>query len=271
MVLDHFARHVAVMSLMLLPLATLVAQDPVAVPSRVSLETDTWLQISGITEAGAPRVFDDLVVLSYEQPGFARYVAAAFEHENFQRLHIFTAREREDESDLFYLAYPVDPGMEELRYRIVVDGVWMTDPNAPEVVRGAQGVTLGRITLREAPPYRQQAPVVHDDGTVTFYFSFDIRIAPTFETVDARQISTSSFRDPQITLVGTFNAWDPFMHRLEGPNEDGFYTIRIPVPPGSHYYYYMVNGQRVLDPLNRQQARDLQSGGIVSLVRVDRR
>jgi hypothetical protein len=30
------------------------------------------------------------------------------------------------------------------------------------------------------------------------------------------------------------------------------------MPPGRHFYYYVVNGQRVLDPINQQTARDFE-------------
>ncbi|MCG8480304.1 MAG: hypothetical protein MI724_14510, partial [Spirochaetales bacterium] len=135
---------------------------------------------------------------------------------------------------------------------------------------GSRFVAVGRVGLREQPPYRQQSPIVHGDGTVTFMFSFDLRVSPTVETVDGRQLSVRSIRDPRINLVGTFNGWDPFMHRLVGPDENGFYSLRIPVSEGSHYYYFVINGHRVLDSLNRERARDLQTDALTNLVVVRR-
>lgn len=238
------------------------AQDGAA--PATGLSSDTWLQVSGLTRADEPRVYDDLVVFSYEHPGYARYVAAAFEHENYQELHVFSVRQLENGEDLFYLAYPVELGREDLVYRIVVDGVWMVDPNAPERFHDERGVAMGRVPLREVPVYRRNAPTHHPDGTSTFSFAFDIRIAATLETVNQRRIATQSFEDPEIFVVGTFNGWDPFADRLEGPDEDGFYHLRRPMAPGEHYYYFLINGRRLLDPLNPSRGRDLQTGAIVS-------
>ncbi len=235
------------------------------------VSTDTFLEVGRITQAGAPRVFDDVVVFTYEQRGFTRYVAAAFEHEGYQELHVFTARERDDQPDLFYLSYPVRDLEGPLRYRLIVDGVWMTDPHAPEVVTDRRGVSIGSVELRKPPPYERQSPQTHPDGTVTFYFSFNPRIAPTLETVDARQLRISSFHEPRVSVVGTFNGWDPYMHRLRGPDADGFYSIRLSVPPGPHYYYFMIDGRRILDPLNGLRGRDLQTGTLVSRMMVERR
>jgi hypothetical protein len=231
---------------------------------RRGAEADTWLQVSSITRSGPPRVFDDLVVLSYQTEGFVRYVAAAFAHEGYQELHVFAARALADGSDLFYLPYPVEPGQEALEYRIIVDGVWMVDPHAPEVLRDDRGVSIGRVALREPPPYEVASPRVNPDGTATFRFAFDPRIAATLETTDQRQLTMDSFDSPRISLVGTFNGWDPFAHRLSGPDADGFYSITIPVDPGEHYYSFLIDGRRILDPLNRDHGRDLQTGARLS-------
>ncbi len=246
------------------------AQQAGRSPETVTFGADRWLEVAGITEAQAPRVFDDLVVFSFEQPRYARYVAAAFAHEGYRELHVFSARRREGRGDLFYLAYPVDTEWSQLEYRLVVDGVWLVDPHSPEMIRDGRGVEVGRVTLREQPPYRQRSPIVHDDGTVTFMFSFDIRVSPTIETIDGRQLSVTSIRDPRINVVGTFNGWDPFMHRLAGPDENGFYSLRLPVSEGSHYYYFMINGRRVLDSFNRERARDLQTDALTNIVVVPR-
>ena len=246
------------------------AQGVDRTPEAVTFGADRWLEVAGITEAQEPRVFDDLVVFSFDQPRYARYVAAAFAHEGYRELHVFSARRREGRSDLFYLAYPVDPEWSHLEYRIVVDGVWVADPHAPELFRDGRGIEVGRVALREQPPYRQRAPIVHGDGTVTFMFSFDIRVSPTIETVEGRQVSVTSIRDPRINLVGTFNGWDPFMHRLAGPDENGFYSLRLPVSEGNHYYYFMINGHRVLDSFNRDLARDRQTDALTNVVTVRR-
>lgn len=245
------------------------AQNPEVVPAGSQVGSDVWLQIADVTEVGRPRVFDELVVFTYRPSEYTRYVAAAFEHERFQRLHVFSVRQRENRPDLFYLALPVSPTRESLRYRLIVDGVWIVDPNAPQTVTDDRGVTLGRVELREPPPYRQPSPVVHPDGTVTFYFSFDIRISPTLETVREERVSVRAFSDPRVYVVGTFNEWSPFADRLSGPDADGFYTIRTSVSEGTHHYYFLIEGNRILDPLNPQRAADLQTGTFVSRVQVN--
>lgn len=231
--------------------------------------TDVYMRIAGISEAGPPRVMDDLVVFTYEQQGYARYVAAAFGHENFETKHVFMARRRDGRPDLFYLAFPVDVGLERLEYRLIVDGVWLTDPFAPDYRRDSRGITLGIVELPEIPPYRERSPVFHRDGTVTFRFSSDIRISAVLETVHQRQVSAADLDQSRITLMGSFNGWDPFMYRLEpDPTREGFFSVRIPLQPGTHHYYFFVDGERVLDPFNRERSRDNRTGALVSTITV---
>ncbi|POR00977.1 hypothetical protein AU468_08890 [Alkalispirochaeta sphaeroplastigenens] len=233
------------------------------------LSIDSFLRVAGITEAGPPRVLDDFVVFTYEQREYARHVAIAFAHENFERKHTFTARARPGRSDLFYLAVPYSRGQDMLEYRLIVDGVWLADPHAPRRRSDSRGVTLGQVDLPEQPLYREESPRFHPDGTVTFRFSFDHRISPTLQTVTQRQISVSAFHEPRITLTGSFSGWDPFRHPLrQDPENPAFYSVRLPLPPGEHYYYFMVDGERVLDPFHRNYARDRQHGTLVSTVRV---
>jgi hypothetical protein len=38
----------------------------------------------------------------------------------------------------------------------------------------------------------------------------------------------------------------------------GEYRLTVHMPPGQHFYYYIVNGSRVLDPINQETARDFE-------------
>lgn len=241
-----------------------------ATPQRPHQSTDTFLALSHINRAGPPRIIDDLVVFTYEQPRHARYVAVAFAHEQYRELHVLQARARTEQSDLFYLTYHFPRGLERLEYRLVVDGVWMVDPHAPSVRRDAAGVAIGVVALPRAEPHEWQSPLPNADGTVTFYFAFDLRVAATLRTVTGDYLSARAFDRPEITLVGSFNGWDPFVHRLNPMNEfPGVYSVRVPVPEGRHYYYFLVDGLRLLDPYNLSRARDAANGYSVSTFVMD--
>ena len=242
-----------------------IATATTTVTAAQHLPVEVQIEIAVLERAGPPRVFEDWVVFSYEQTRFARYVAAAFEHEGYRELHVFQVKKREERSDLFVLPYPVDPRWGTLRYRLVVDGVWMSDPNAVTELHDANGIPIAGIALEPRSPRRLQSPVDHGDGTFTFLFPVDGTVYSTVETVDRRRLSIRRFDQPRVTLVGSFNGWDPFRHRLQPAEREGFYQIRVPAGSGIQYYYFLVDGERVLDPINQNRARDLQTDTLVSV------
>jgi 1,4-alpha-glucan branching enzyme len=44
-----------------------------------------------------------------------------------------------------------------------------------------------------------------------------------------------------VSLVGSFNQWEPGSHPLHGPDGDGVWTIVLPLPSGRHEYRFVVN------------------------------
>ncbi len=53
----------------------------------------------------------------------------------------------------------------------------------------------------------------------------------------------------RVSVVGTFNGWDPEAHPLQGPDRGGVWSLRLFLPPGRHRYMFVVDGVRwVTDP-----------------------
>lgn len=53
----------------------------------------------------------------------------------------------------------------------------------------------------------------------------------------------------RVSVVGTFNGWDPEAHRLQGPDPEGVWSLGLLLPPGRYRYMFVVNGDRwVTDP-----------------------
>ncbi len=53
----------------------------------------------------------------------------------------------------------------------------------------------------------------------------------------------------RVSVVGTFNGWDPLAHPLQGPDREGVWNLRLPLPPGRYRYMFVLDGVRwVTDP-----------------------
>jgi len=191
------------------------------------------VRIRGIDRAGPPKYLDRQVLLSYQSSKPVRLVGARFAHEEYRVFHIYFR----NENDVFLLLLDVPEEIEELRYRMVVDGLWISDPFNPRSDADAFGRAFSLFSLHDRPARMVVSPEIHRDGSVTFFF----RSPP----------------DRAVSVAGDFNNWDPFWHRLR-ETRPGEYSITVRMPPGQHFYYYTVNGQRLLDPINQDTARDYE-------------
>jgi hypothetical protein len=185
------------------------------------------LHITGLKEARPPEVVEGHLVLSAKGP--YRFVGAAFSHEDWRTVHSY----QKNLNGVFVLAVPLPYG-EGLttRYRLVVDGLWMADPvNSRRVRDPATGAALSYMEL----PGRSRTVLgIWDpagEGSANFHFAGD--------------------PGQRVTVAGSFNAWDPFIHELLEVSP-GIYELSLQIPPGEYHYVFIYRGQRVPDPLNRQ-------------------
>jgi hypothetical protein len=195
----------------------------------------------------APRPFEDAVV--FTASGQAKRVGVAFAHEGFAAVHWFKRLLRPgdgpailagetikpddiaaafvDSGILFYV-YEYPRGTRELAYRLVVDGLWTTDPwNPVKRIDPASGVSHSVVAV----PPSKELPSALDSPAGCLEFNY--KAAP----------------GESVTVAGSFNNWDPFMYELN-EQSPGFYSLTLPLPPGKYEYAYYYRGERLLDPTN---------------------
>lgn len=205
--------------------------------------TDLHLEILSIKHAKAPYLFTasdgtSFLILTYsrhDKP--VRHVGAVFGHEGYRQVHTFYRNiiENEETSEkrsVFVLPYQLAEGIEEVKYRLVVDGLWIRDPRNPRFIYDKKEVPISVFYLpqtkrRVAPP--QGGPKIMDDSVVFVYRG------------EPKQ---------RVFVTGSFSHWDPFAHPMEEvlPGEYRSYPLRL--PSGTHHYYFIVNGEDILDPVN---------------------
>ena len=191
------------------------------------------VSIRGIDRAAPPQYRERRVLLSYQSREPVRLVGARLAHEDYRVFHIYFR----NDNDVFLLLLDVPEEVEELRYRLVVDGLWTNDPFNPRAEEDAFGRVFSVFSLRDRPDPTVVSPEIHRGESVTF----------TFRTLPGRAVS----------VAGDFNNWNPFWHRMQ-ETRPGEYRLTVRMPPGQHFYYYVVNGRRVLDPINQNTARDFE-------------
>ena len=189
------------------------------------------IAVKSIDSSQPPRMVGDVLVLSYMPTRPVQFVGARFEHEAWKVLHPYAVNGR----GVFVLDYPVPEGVREIRYRIVVDGLWMPDPANPVTEADGAGASFSVYKLENEPVRTVVNPKPAPGGSLLFVFGGS----------PGRRVS----------IVGDFNNWDPFMDPMDEISP-GSYSVTLRVPAGEHWYYFFSDGRRILDRYNAQTGRD---------------
>jgi hypothetical protein len=213
-------------------------------------------RLRGIARPGKPEIFEDVVLFtassSYQRVGIS------FAHDNYAKVHWFMRLmvpkdpadllvngrinnriDPYEDSGIMFHIEPIPAGVANMDYRLIINGLWTTDPSNPIRVSGPTGVVSSRFPLPEAPK------LAADPATPGIY-RFSYRAAPG-ET---------------ITVGGSFNNWDPFMYELREISP-GFYNLSLSLPPGDFQYVFFHRGEQIPDPANASRLYN-QNGRIVS-------
>jgi len=223
-----------------------------------SAEAENWesyevierlLTMSG---PGTPEIYKDFVIFTAESS--LRKVGISFAHENFA--HTYWFRQLLVPQDL--LNAPIPPGkkvpdpyinsgiqfhvlevpenVQEVEYRLVINGLWTTDPNNSLTRRDqVSGLTLSVVRMPPRPVKLDPLKGLPEGLTFTFK-------GPPGEIV---------------TVAGSFNGWDPFMYELK-ESSAGVYTLTLPLLSGTYQYVFFCQGKRFVDLNNprRSYSRD---------------
>jgi len=205
-----------------------------------------------IKKAGAPVIHENFVIFTADSG--LRRVGVAFAHEYFANVYWFAqlvipqdrlnapippGKKEPDpfiDSGIQFHVYQIPDHLKELEYRLIINGLWTTDPSHDQTRRDpVSGLGLSVLNL----PARQLKPNPLRGLPEGVIFTF------------------KGEPGESVTVGGSFNSWDPFMYELkEGPA--GVYTLTLPLPPGNYQYIFFYKGKRHVDPNNprRIYARD---------------
>lgn len=195
------------------------------------IELSHSIEMANRARSGPPVVLHRSILFTYSQRSYTRYVGIAFDFEDYQSIHSF----RRNEHDVFVFLLDPPENLTDLKYRIVVDGLWMPDPHNPNQVRDHKGNLLSRFTFEIPQKMVLQSPVIKPDRTVEFIMRYA--------------------EGARVFLTGDFTNWEPFMIEMEEVSP-GLYAVARQFPPGSYDYCFVAGGAKVTDPLNPRFGAD---------------
>lgn len=205
------------------------------------------LTLSAIQEVGSPYISNGYVV--FTAPVTSNSIGIAFDYEGFRKIHYFKLRknygyEGEITSSFYFYITEVPKKLSRICYRVIIDGLWTTDPQNKNVVfNEKENYALSYINL---PAVEVEVTEKLDNGMTHFV--------------------CHSESGKKIRLGGTFTNWDSWIYEMK-ETEPGKYVIDIPLHPGTYYYSYYSGITAFLDETNPSRGYSAD-GRIVSCITI---
>lgn len=175
-------------------------------------------------EASKPVLINGNILFTYEGDSGTQMVSLALEYEQYQNFHTY----ERNSHGIFLLTLPLPEKIAQLHYRIIVDGLWIVDPNAQELW-DSRGIKVSVLELQD----------------VSFAPTPGTRLLPDGRT----QFVYKGASHSRVYLIGDFNQWDPFLTPMkESPVFPGFYSTTVYLPSVVHLYRFVVDGREIIDP-----------------------
>lgn len=194
--------------------------------------TDFWIN--------SPIVMNDMIVFFYK--GNARKVLVAGDFNDWKpRLLMEQAN-----TNFWKVAWDSRMARGVHKYKLLVDDIWMSDPNNTNYVIDDSGQMVSTFELKE-----------------DFIPEPD---SPLWLKGDQYRFRYESKKAKSVYLVGDFNNWNPYNITMTNNGSDEFF-ITIRLKPGLHSYCFVVDGEWKPDPDNLNQYSD-EVGNIVSIVNI---
>jgi hypothetical protein len=194
-----------------------------------AVEMNMDLTIQVMRQAEEPFFYGNSLILTYADERSPRVVGAIFDHEGYKTLHPY----RINKYNIYCLIYPIPADTSELKYRIVVDGLVLSDPANPVSETNARGVTFSKVAVPDN-------------------FIRKLIINPELKPGGLVSFTYTALPGKIVSLSGDFNMWDPYID-LFTETSPGTYTITRRIAAGEHYYFFFVNGEKRLDPFNKRR------------------
>jgi hypothetical protein len=137
---------------------------------------------------------------------------------------------------------------EPVRYKFIVDGIWIPDPENREKEDDKAG---SYVSVIDALPGRE-------GRMLTYRFITPREVEFRIYKPDAKFVS----------IVGDFNNWNPENDLLE-KDDNGVWALQKRLSPGLYRYKYIVDGDWTLDLYNEKTASD-DTGDICSLISINK-
>ncbi len=200
--------------------------------SAATFDTELHHRIINTTESSKPYILNKHIVLSYAAPQGTQVVSLALESEQYRIFHTY----EKNRHGIFILSLSIPENTNEIRYRLVVDGLWTIDPNSKRQ-RDTRGVLVSSVLIPVDSSVPSPGITRLPNGKTRFVYLGD--------------------ESSRVSLIGDFNRWDPYLTPMEeSPVYPGVYTVALKLPEDARFYRFVVNGRDIPDPENHNTSHN---------------
>ncbi|HOV14111.1 MAG TPA: glycogen-binding domain-containing protein [Spirochaetota bacterium] len=128
------------------------------------------------------------------------------------------------------LLLPYDRSKDEFLYKLNVNGFWEIDPDNSEYVEDKYGSPISILKLPKEVYYHQQNPIIESYGDIVKKIKFK------YYNPKAKEVN----------IVTSLDNWSQFANSMV-LNDDGYWEISLNFKKGKYFYYYLVDGKKIVD------------------------
>lgn len=204
--------------------------------------------VNSIDNTAAPYLKGDYVIFTAEHN--ARHIGIAFDFEEYRQIHSFQIKkmmdmEYKESGSLCFYILKLPKNILSVKYRLVVDGLWTTDPLNPDRIFDRDtNLFLSHIDAsRYIPPVTEK----YSDGLIHFVYR--------------------GKSGQQVRVGGSFTNWDSWIYKMTEISP-GLYEFKLPLPPGKYEYAFYTGITSFPDQANPERCYT-NDGKVASLLVVN--
>ncbi len=206
---------------------------------------EKYVDIDLIKKAGPPRFLDKGVLFTLDENyGYSIYLRTDID--DWKQNHYF----KKNLYGVWKLILPYDYSKNKFCYKLNVDGFWENDPNNDKYTEDKYGASLSVLKIPEEVYYIQNNPVVEISDSHIKKVKF--------------KYYNPAAKD--VNFITSQDNWSQFTNSMT-LNDDGYWEISINFKKGIWYYYFLVDGKKVVDIENPEKKvlRDIKEVSVVNI------
>ncbi len=201
---------------------------------------EKYVDFGLLKKAGPPRIIENNILFTIEgKPDSIAFLRTNLD--NWQKNYYF----KSSLYNILYALVPYTSNMKTIKYKINIEGYWVSDPSNPEYTLDDYGTNISTIIIPDEEEYFENTPIIE-------------------ETKNLIKKVTFKYYDPkakEVNFVCSIDNWSHYTYPMKYYNNGLWITTKF-FTQGTYQYYFLVDGEKVVDIENVNKLWDLKRGQV---------